>query len=111
MNKDPRLKQLLSAWRVSPPPVPDFNTSVWGRIDAEEERAAAGFWGTLRQWLFVQLPKPSYASALLVVTMVLGGTAATMRADHMKDQYRLENARRYLASIDPIAMNATGQSR
>ncbi len=108
MNEEPKLKQILGAWQVSPPsPAPDFNASVWRRIDAEEDHATAGLWAVLREWLFVQLPKPAYASVLLALTVVVGGTMATVRANHMRDQYRLESARHYLASIDPIAMNAS----
>jgi hypothetical protein len=67
----------------------------------------------MREWLFVQLPRPAYASALLVVTATLSITAANLRADHMREQYRVDSARQYLASIDPIAMtaNATRVSR
>ncbi|HVZ64178.1 MAG TPA: hypothetical protein VG838_06835 [Opitutaceae bacterium] len=109
MNKDqdPKLREVLGAWQVSPPPAPGFNAAVWQRISAQEERTAAGVWATLREWLFVQLPKPVYASALLVVTATLSITAANMRADHMREQYRLDSARHYLASIDPMAMTAT----
>ena len=106
MNEDPKLKQILSAWQVSPPPAPDFNASVWGHIDAEEEHTTAGLWAGLREWLFVQLPKPVYSSALLALTVAVSGTAANLRASHRRDQYRLESARHYLASIDPVAMNA-----
>ena len=107
MNEDPQLKQILGTWQVSPPPAPEFNSSVWRRIDAGEERALVRVWTTLRDWLFVQLPKPAYAAAVLTLTAVFGGTLANVRASHMRDQYRLESARHYLASIDPLTMNAS----
>jgi len=112
-NPDPRLRQVLNAWQVSPPPAPGFNAAVWKRISDHEERAAGGIWATLREWLFVQLPKPAYASALLVVTAILSVTAAHLRADHRREQYRLDSARQYLASIDPMTMtaNASRESR
>ena len=78
-----------------------------GKTSTAEERAAVGAWATLREWLFVQLPKPAYASALLLVTAVAGIATANVRADHAREQYRLDSARQYLASIDPIAMNAS----
>ena len=115
MNKDqdPKLREVLGAWQVSPPPAPGFNAAVWQRISAQEEHNAAGIWATLREWLFVQLPKPAYASALLVVTATLSISAANIRAEHMREQYRLDSARQYLASIDPMVMmaNATRASR
>lgn len=105
-NQDPKLRQVLGAWHVSPPPAPGFNAAVWKRIAAQEERAARSAWETLREWLFVTLPKPAYASALLLMTATLGITAANLRADHMREQYRVASARQYLASIDPLAMTA-----
>lgn len=107
MNKDqdPKLREVLGAWQVSPPPAPSFNAAVWKRISAEEGRASLGLWGMLREWLFVQLPKPVYASVALVVTATLGGTAANVRASHMREEYRVASARQYLASIDPLAMS------
>jgi hypothetical protein len=108
MNKDhdPKLREVLHAWQVSPSPDPGFNAGVWNRIAAQEERPSTSMWGTLREWLFVQLPKPAYASALLVVTATLSLTAANLRANHLREQYRVDSARQYLASIDPIAMTA-----
>lgn len=106
-NDDPKLRDVLGAWQINPPPAPGFKAAVWQRITTAEERAAVGAWATLREWLFVQLPKPAYASALLLVTAVAGIATANVRADHAREQYRLDSARQYLASIDPIAMNAS----
>jgi len=108
MNKDqdPKLREVLGAWQVSPPPAPGFNAAVWQRISAQEKTSPVGFMETLRELLFVQLPKPAYASVLLVVTATLSITAANLRADHMREQYRVDSARQYLASIDPLAMTA-----
>ena len=106
MNEDPKLRQILGTWQVSPPPAPDFKSSVWRRISAEEARRPSGLWAPLRDWLFVQLPKPAYASALVALAVVVGMTTANLHASHMRDQYRLNYARQYLASIDAVAMNA-----
>ncbi len=101
---DPKLREVLAAWQVSPPPAPYFKSAVWQRIAAEEARAALGVWGRLREWLVVELPRPAYASALLAVTVVASFTAANLRASYAREQYRVESARQYLASIDPLAM-------
>ncbi len=105
-DEDYKLKRALATWQVKPPPIPDFKAAVWRRIAAEEERAAAGISGTLREWLFVQLPRPAYATALLAMAVTVGIFAANARAEHARAQYRLDSARQYLASIDPIAMSA-----
>ncbi len=105
-TQDPKLREVLHAWKVSPSPDPGFNAGVWNRIAAQEAHTITSKWTTLREWLFVQLPKPAYASALLVVTATLSITAANLRASHMREQYRVDSARQYLASIDPIAMTA-----
>lgn len=106
MNNDPQLRQLLQTWQVSPPPASGFKAAVWRRIDAAEARAAAGFWSRVREWFVLELPKPAYAAALLALTAVAGTTAASIRAAHARDQYRLDSARQYLASINPISMAA-----
>ncbi len=109
---DPKLREVLTAWQVTPPPAPHFKSAVWQRIAAEEAREALGVWGRLREWLVVDLPRPAYASVLLAVTALVSFTAANLRANHQREQYRLESARQYLASIDPLAMAAnSGMSR
>lgn len=109
---DPKLREVLAAWQVSPPPAPHFKSAVWQRIAAEEARQALGVWGRLREWLVVELPRPAYASALLALTVVVSFTAANLRASHAREQYRVESARQYLASINPLAMVAhSGKTR
>jgi hypothetical protein len=111
-NDDLKLREVLAAWQVTPPPVPHFKSAVWQRIAAEEARDALGGWRRLREWLVVELPRPAYASTLLAVTVIASFTAANVRANHQREQYRLESARQYLASIDPLAMAAnSGMSR
>ena len=105
-NPDPRLNVVLSAWKVSPPAAINFEAAVWRRIAAEEKHGAVGISETLREWIFVRLTKPAYAVALMVVTAWGGVTAANLRAGHVREQYRLDSARHYLASIDPTAMTA-----
>lgn len=105
-NPDPKLREVLHAWKVSPPLTPRFNAAVWLRIAAQKEQSAPGLWPVLREWFLVQLPKPAYAAALLLLTAVLGVTAANARASHTREQYRLDSARQYLASIDPMAKTA-----
>jgi len=108
-DQDTKLRELLHTWVVSPKPDPDFAASVWRRIAAEQkEDSWTVIWQRVHEWLLVQLPKPAYAAALLAVVVALGATAANVRANQMRDQYRLEHARQYLASIDPLAMAAGG---
>ena len=105
-QEDPQLRRVLAAWTVSPPPAPDFKKNVWQRIAVEEERAARTFGRRLRDWFLLELPKPAYATALLVVTALVGTAAAGVQAEHARNQHRLESARQYLASINPISMAA-----
>jgi hypothetical protein len=107
-NHDPKLRQVLNTWQVSPPPAPEFQRNVWRRIAAADERAARTLAVRLRDWFLVELPKPGYAAALLVLTGVLGAIIGDIRADHARDDYRVASARQYLASIDPLTMAASG---
>jgi len=104
MQNDPELRHLLRDWRVTPSAKADFNTAVWRRIAAAEDHGLAGLWTRASDWLLVQLPKPAYASALLLATAVLGSVAAGFHASHMRESYREKYARQYLSSIDPLAM-------
>ncbi|HXA81089.1 MAG TPA: hypothetical protein VNV14_07450 [Opitutaceae bacterium] len=104
MKDDPKLRQALQAWQVSPSAAPDFNTSVWRRVAAEEDHGFAGIWTLLGDWLLVQLPRPAYASALLCAAIAIGFTTASLQASHARANYRAEHARQYLNSIDPLAM-------
>jgi hypothetical protein len=104
MKDDPKLRQTLQAWQVSPSAAPDFNNSVWRRVAAEEDQGFAGILIRLGDWLLVQLPRPIYASALLCAAIVIGLTTASLQASHARENYRAEHARQYLNSIDPLAM-------
>jgi hypothetical protein len=104
MKDDPKLHQTLQAWQVTPLAVPDFNTSVWRRVAAEEDHSWGGIWTRLGDWLLVQLPRPAYASALLCAAVAIGLTTASLRASRAHEHYRAEHARQYLNSIDPLAM-------
>ncbi len=106
-DSDPTLRVVLNAWKVSPPAAPNFEAVVWRRIAEEGETRGGRHSETLREWIFVRLTKPTYAVALLLVTAWTGVTAGNWRAGHVRDQYRLDSARHYLASIDPMAMTAT----
>lgn len=108
MNEDDnsKLRRLLHSWEVTPPPAPEFNSGVWRKIAIEEEHARAGIFETLRDWFLVQLPRPAYALALLAITGIVGVQAARLRVNQVSEEYRLDHARQYLASIDPIAMTA-----
>lgn len=104
-NPDPQLRRVLESWQVTPSPAPRFKSNVWRRIAAEEEHLPARTFGErLREWFVLELPKPACMAALLVVTAMLGTTAASVRAGHERDRYRVESARSYLASIDPMSM-------
>jgi hypothetical protein len=105
MNNDSKLHQALRAWQVSPSPDADFNTAVWRRVAAEEERGWAGAWTRLGDWLLVQLPRPAYASALLGAAALIGLTTASVQASRARENDRVEHARQYLNSIDPLAMS------
>ncbi len=106
MNKDPdsKLRQVLGTWQVSPPPAPRFNAGVWGRIATEKQNGSFNIMETLRELFFIQLTRPAYAAALLVVTAAISATAASEQAYRAREQYRLDSARQYLASIDPTAI-------
>lgn len=108
-NDDPKLRNVLTSWQVSPPPDPDFKKNVWRRIAAADARAGRTLGERLRDWFLIELPKPAYATALLLITAVIGTTTASIRADHMRDQHRLDSARQYLTSINPISMAAQTQ--
>lgn len=103
-HPDDELHDLLETWKVSPAPHPRFVADVWRRIAVEEAADGMDWRSRLREWLFVQLPRPAYASAVLAATIVLTATAARLQASHARERYRIESARQYLAAIDPLAM-------
>lgn len=108
-DHDPRLRQMLQTWQVTPPPAPNFKSNVWRRIAAEKERTARPWGVRLRDGFLVELPKPAYATALLLITALIGTTAASIRAEKAREEHRLDSARQYLASINPISMAAQMQ--
>lgn len=106
IEDDTKLRTVLGVWQVEPPPAPDFKAAVWRRIAEEEQRASRGFWARVRDFVFVTLPTPAYATAVLALTIGLSAGAAGLRARHSREEHRLNQARQYLASIDPMAMAA-----
>lgn len=102
MNEDIQLKGLLSEWRVEPSPDTGFQRAVWARIDAASR--PRGFSAALRDWLVVSLPRPLYASALVTLFALSGLIAADLNAARLHRRERVRQERRYVASIDPVAM-------
>jgi hypothetical protein len=104
MNDDPKLREILADWKVSPPPAPGFSACVWGRVRAAQEYKSRGVLTAVRNWFLLELPRPAYAAGLLAAAMIVGLSVANLQARHMRERYRLEQARQYLASIDPLSM-------
>lgn len=102
MNEDSRLKGLLSEWRVEPAPEAGFQRAVWARIAAASR--PRGFTAALREWLIVSLPRPLYASALVTLFALSGLIAADLSAARLHRREQVRQERRYIASIDPVAM-------
>jgi hypothetical protein len=104
MKDDPALRSLLRAWHPEPTPQPRFQEAVWDRIDLAVESRPSRLVRLARDWLLISLPRPAYAS-VLILACVLGGVAVAQKAADKTEAARATALReRYLASIDPITM-------
>ncbi|HWB99895.1 MAG TPA: hypothetical protein VG672_24475 [Bryobacteraceae bacterium] len=104
MNNDPALRSLLRTWHAEPPAQPGFQNAVWDRIALAGESRLSRLLRRSSDWFLISLPRPAYASAL-ILACVLGGVAVAQKAVAKTEAARETTMReRYLASIDPITM-------
>ena len=102
-----RLNRLLRTWQVNTSLPPDFEASVWRRIESSERRSAhveaeSASWPTIWTWIERWLARPRVAVAYLAVLCLLGAGAGSIRgqaesaaaADGLQGQY--------VRSIDPF---------
>ncbi len=104
MNDDPALRSLLRSWHAEPAPQPRFQEAVWDRISLASESRISGLLHRAGNWFLISLPRPAYAS-FLILACVLGGVAVAQKAAGKAQAARETVLReRYLASMDPLAM-------
>ena len=100
MNNPDPLSRVLQSWKHDPAPSPDFNKTVWARIDAADQAPAPSFLAQL--FLFPrQLP---LAASFAVLLAGLAGTSAALTLNHGQSTDRMAAA--YVRSIDPLQMTA-----
>lgn len=98
MNTDPKDIKLLQILRRSHPtevvPNPVFKSSVWRRIERDQNTALTiwSAWLRARAW-------PVLASA--VTCFMVAGWIGAQLGDEARHRHRTELLNRYLASIDP----------
>ncbi len=105
MNDDDSLSSLLKTWRHQPLEAPDFNRSVWSRLQAEPANTATAprlfdqllaFPGATARWTM-----PLAASFVLLLSLATGSGVA-LAYDSMTRDDRM--AAEYARSIDPLQM-------
>ena len=104
MKEEHPLKNLLQEWKVSPKPHPRFRQGVWERIAAKSVRSSSGVGASISHWFLVSLPKPAYACALVAIFALAGIAVADVHAASVQQRQSARLEKRYLASIDPVAM-------
>ena len=103
MNDQDPLALLLKKWRHQPREVPDFNRSVWARLQAKPATEDSSLLGRL-------LPFPlastrwamSVAASLLVLLSLAAGSGAAFAYESINRDERM--AAEYARNIDPLQM-------
>ena len=70
----------------------------------DEQRLHRRWTNRLREWLELRLPRPAYASSLLLAAVMIGASAAVVRLGYEAETQRNAAARQYFTSIDPLRM-------
>jgi len=110
MNDQDPLALLLKKWRLQPGEVPDFNRSVWARLQAKPATEDSSLPGRL-------LPFPlastrwamSVAASLLVLLSLAAGSGAAFAYESINRDERMASA--YARTIDPLQMTSSHAHR
>lgn len=91
MKSSDSLRDVLRAWRVSPPPDPGFRAAVWQRI---EETLPAPTWS-----VFVRTRAAALTAAAVATVAISGWTGHLVARNHVQAD-RDTLAASYVASLD-----------
>lgn len=106
---DEDLKDKLNAWKVELEPPRAFRSEVWQRIAARESTRRNSVWQKLREWIAAELPKPQYATAVVMVGAMLSIGVAHIQAQGINSRHWRQLEARYVTSINPAAQAAARQ--
>ncbi len=95
----------LRTWKVEPQVPVSFQREVWQRIAARQAAREEAFWPQLMQWLFAQIARPQYATALMAISLSISLGVAHVQAQDTKARMEKVMEARYAASVDPLAMS------
>jgi hypothetical protein len=99
--EDKALRKLLEEWRMETSLPPQFQDSVWRRIEHSQAPALPSVLVVIAHWFGSVLPRPAFAVAYLSVLLAGGATFgwAEARKDttHIKDDL----SQRYVRVLDP----------
>jgi len=106
MNDEDSLSPLLKTWRHQPREVPDFNRSVWTRVQAESTSEESGPLGRLLHFSLTgaRWATPIAASLILLLSLAAGSGAA-LAYESLTHNDRM--ATEYARSIDPLQMSVS----
>lgn len=106
---DENLKDKLNAWKVELEPPRTFRSEVWQRIAARESARRNSVWHKLREWIAAELPKPQYATAVVLIGATLSIGLAHVQAQGINTKHWRQLEARYVTSINPAAQAAALQ--
>ena len=98
------LSSKLRAWKVEPQVPGSFPHEVWQRIAARQAVREEAFWPQLVQWVSVQLVRPRYATALVILSLSASIGVAHVQAQDTNAKLAKRLEARYAASVDPLTM-------
>ena len=98
------LSAKLRVWKVEPQVPGSFPREVWQRIAARQTAREEAFWPQLVQWVSVQLVRPRYATALVILSLSASIGVAQVQAQDTNAKLAKRLEARYAASVDPLAM-------
>lgn len=102
MNPDPKqkLSALLKDWEPQVDLPSRFDSEVWRRIAASQEKRSA-FWSF--EWLFSITAQPKFAFAIMVAAVVFGSGLANWQAEKTYHHEMAALKSQYVHSVDPFA--------
>jgi len=105
MNDQDSLSLLLEKWRHQPREAPDFNRSVWARLQAKPATEDSSLLGRL-----LPFPRASarwavpFAASLTVLLSLAAGSGAAFAYESINRDERMATV--YARAIDPLQMTS-----
>jgi hypothetical protein len=103
-EEEPRLREVLTAWKVDATLPPRFQERVWQRLERRTAQSPASAWAQLVNEIGLALARPRLAVSYVTALLAVGLLAGFWQAQSAKARAGENLSARYVQLLDPYQM-------